>query len=107
MTPVRILVDSLADQGLTNSQMTNAREIIRRLDSARFHVSVFCGGVPDRAIEQRPNTRLVSLPQRRRTVRILREFLLGRHDILRATFPPAGGVSYSALTRDQADALQA
>ena len=46
MTPVRILVDSLADQGLTNSQMTNAREIIRRLDPGRFHVSVFCGGVP-------------------------------------------------------------
>ena len=82
MTPVRILVDSLADQGLTNSQMTNAREIIRRLDPARFHVSIFCGGVPDRSIAQRPNTRLVRLPQRRRTVRILREFLLGRHDIL-------------------------
>lgn len=62
MTPVRILVDSLADQGLTNSQMTNAREIIRRLDSDRFHVSVFCGGHPDRDIERRPNTRLVPLP---------------------------------------------
>jgi glycosyltransferase involved in cell wall biosynthesis len=82
MTPVRILVDSMADQGLTNSQMTNAREIIRRLDPARFHVSVFCGGVPDRTIEQRPNTRLVRLPQRRRTVRIFREFVLGRQDIL-------------------------
>jgi glycosyltransferase involved in cell wall biosynthesis len=82
MTPVRILVDSLADQGLTNSQMTNAREIIRRLDPARFHVSVFCGGVPDRGIAERPNTRLVALPRRRRTVRILTEFLLGRHNIL-------------------------
>lgn len=82
MTPVRILVDSLADQGLTNSQMTNAREIIRRLDSDRFHVSVFCGGHPDREIEQRPNTRLVFLPSRRRTVRILREFVWGHHDIL-------------------------
>ena len=82
MTPVRILVDSLADQGLTNAQMSNAREIIRRLDSERFHVSIFCGGVPDCNIAQRPNTRLVPLPQRRRTVRILREFLLGRHDIL-------------------------
>ena len=82
MTPVRILVDSLADQGLTNAQMTNAREIIRRLDPDRFHVSVFCGGRPDRAVEQRPNTRLVRLPQRRRTVRIFREFVLGRHDIL-------------------------
>ena len=82
MTPVRILVDSLADQGLTNAQMTNAREIIRRLDPARFQVSVFCGGVPDRGVAERPNTRLVGLPRRRRTVRILREFLLGRHDIL-------------------------
>ncbi len=82
MTPVRILVDSLADQGLTNAQMTNAREIIRRLDPDRFHVSVFCQGPPDRAVEQRPNTRLVRLPQRRRTVRIFREFVLGRHEIL-------------------------
>ena len=82
MTPVRILVDSLADQGLTNAQMTNAREIIRRLDPDRFHVSVFCEGRPDRAVEQRPNTRLVRLPQRRRTVRIFREFILGRHEIL-------------------------
>jgi glycosyltransferase involved in cell wall biosynthesis len=82
MTPMRILVDSLADEGLTNSQMTNAREIIRRLDSARFHVSVFCAGAPDRSIRQRPNTRLVALPRRRRTVTILREFVMGRHDIL-------------------------
>ncbi|MGH9550204.1 MAG: glycosyltransferase family 4 protein [Terriglobales bacterium] len=82
MTPVRILVDSLADQGLTNAQMSNGREIIRRLDPDRFHVSVFCEGRPDRAVEQRPNTRLVRLPQRRRTLRIFREFVLGRHEIL-------------------------
>jgi zinc D-Ala-D-Ala carboxypeptidase len=30
-----------------------------------------------------------------------------RGEILRATFPPAGGVLYAALTRDQAFALQA
>jgi glycosyltransferase involved in cell wall biosynthesis len=82
MTPVRILVDSMADRGLTNAQMTNAREIIRRLDSSRFHVSVFCGGEPERSIEQRPNTRLIPLPLRKRTVTIFREFVLGRHDIL-------------------------
>jgi glycosyltransferase involved in cell wall biosynthesis len=82
MAPVRILVDSLADQGLTNAQMTNAREIIRRMDSARFHVSVFCAGEPDPLIARRPNTRLVPLPQRRQTIRIFREFVLGRHNIL-------------------------
>lgn len=82
MTLVRILVDSLADQGLTNSQMTNAREIIRRLDSDRFHVSVFCSGKPDHSIAERANTRFVALPQRRRTLRIFREFVCGDHDIL-------------------------
>jgi glycosyltransferase involved in cell wall biosynthesis len=87
MTPVRnalvrILVDSLADQGLTNSQMTNAREIIRRLDPEHFHVSVFCANDPDPAIKHRPNTRLVQLPKKRRTVRILREFVMGSHDIV-------------------------
>jgi glycosyltransferase involved in cell wall biosynthesis len=82
MKPVRILVDSFADAGLTNAQMTNAREIIRRLDPSRFHVSVFHVGPPDFWIEERPNTRLVHLPRRRQTVRILQEFLLGRHQIL-------------------------
>jgi glycosyltransferase involved in cell wall biosynthesis len=82
MNPVRILVDSLADGELRNAQMSNAREIIRRLDPARFHVSVFCTGNPDLTIEQRPNTRLVRLPQQRRSVKILRELIFGQHDIL-------------------------
>jgi len=47
MNSVRILVDSFADKGLPNAQMANAREIIRRLDPARFRVSVFCLGEPD------------------------------------------------------------
>lgn len=82
MNPIRLLVDSFADHGLPNAQMANAREIICRLDTSRFHVSVFCVGSPDPRILQRPNTRLIRLPRRRQTVRIAREFLLGRHEIL-------------------------
>jgi glycosyltransferase involved in cell wall biosynthesis len=82
MTPVRILVDSFADAGLPNAQMGNAREIICRLDPARFHVSLFVLGRPDPRIAARENTRLIRLPQRRQTVRILREFLWGTHKIL-------------------------
>jgi glycosyltransferase involved in cell wall biosynthesis len=82
LKPVRILVDSLADANLTNAQMSNAREIIRRLDPARFHVSVFHVESPDAGIGERPNTRLIRLPRRRQTVRILQEFLWGRHEIL-------------------------
>jgi glycosyltransferase involved in cell wall biosynthesis len=82
MKMVRILVDSYADKGLLNAQMTNAREIIRRLDPAKFHVSTFYVDEPDPHIAGRPNTRLIRLPHKRQTVRIFREFVLGKHEIL-------------------------
>jgi glycosyltransferase involved in cell wall biosynthesis len=80
--PLRVLVDSMADAGLLNAQMSNAREIIVRLDPSRFQVSVFHAGKPEPRILQRPNTRLLKLPPRRKTARILREFLFGEHRIL-------------------------
>ena len=82
MTPVRVLVDSFADKDLPNAQIGNAREIIRRLDPARFHVSVFVCGEPDTSIAQRPNTRLIPLPSQRQTARIFREFVFGNYDVL-------------------------
>jgi glycosyltransferase involved in cell wall biosynthesis len=82
MRPIRILVDSFADEGLLNAQMGNAREIIRRLDPDLFHISTFVVGKPDPHITARKNTRLIQLPQRRQTVRILSEFLLGAHQLL-------------------------
>lgn len=82
MRQIRILVDSFADAGWPNAQMGNAREIICRLDPVRFHVSTFVLGTPDPRIAGRANTRLIQLPQRRQTIRILSEFLLGSHDVL-------------------------
>ena len=82
MRPIRILVDSFADEDALNAQMTNARDIISRLDPSRFHVSMFVVGQPDARIVQRSATRLIRLPRRRQTFRILNEFLLGTHDIL-------------------------
>lgn len=81
-TPIRILVDSFADAGLPNAQMGNAREIVCRLDPHRFHVSMFSLAEPDPRIARRRNTRLIQLPRRRQTVRILSEFLWGTHQIL-------------------------
>src|SRR6266852_1363779 len=82
MIPIRVLVDSFADAGLPNAKMGNAREIVCRLDPNRFHVSMFVLGRPDSRIAARENTRLIRLPRRRQTVRILREFLWGAHQIL-------------------------
>jgi glycosyltransferase involved in cell wall biosynthesis len=82
MRPIRILVDSLADEDGFNAQMTSARDIMCRLDPERFHVSTFFLGTPDRRLTERPSTRLIKLPQRRQTLKILKEFVWGSHDIL-------------------------
>lgn len=82
MNSIHILVDTLADAGLPNAQMGNAREIIRRLDPDKFQVSVFCSATPDRWVAARPNTEIIQLSEHRQTPRILREYLLGRHHIL-------------------------
>jgi glycosyltransferase involved in cell wall biosynthesis len=82
MKAFRILVDSFADAGLPNAQMGNAREIVSRLDPDLFHVSMFALGTPDARIAARKNTRLIQLPRRKQTVRILAEFLWGGHEIL-------------------------
>jgi glycosyltransferase involved in cell wall biosynthesis len=82
MKPLHILVDSLADDGLTNAQMINAREIVRRLNPERFRVTMFVHGSPDPEIIARPNTRLVQLPDRRQTIPLLARFLFGRQNIL-------------------------
>lgn len=82
MRPIRILVDSFADEDARNAQMTNARDIVSRLDPERFHVTMFVLGRPDPRIVQRPATRLIRLFQHGQTFRILSEFLWGTHDIL-------------------------
>ena len=79
---IRILVDSLADAALTNAQMVNAREIVSRLDPARFHISMFYVTEPDLRIAARTATRLIKLPARRQTLVILEEFLRGDQDII-------------------------
>ena len=82
MKQVSILVDSFADDGLTNAQMINAREIVSRLDSDRFLVTMFVQGDPAPEILARPNTRLIRLPRRLKTIPLLKQFLFGGHDIL-------------------------
>jgi glycosyltransferase involved in cell wall biosynthesis len=82
MKPVHILVDSFADEGLTNAQMINAREIVSRLNPDLFFVTMFVHRSADRQISRRPNTRLVQLPDRLQTIPLLAQFLLGRQQII-------------------------
>jgi glycosyltransferase involved in cell wall biosynthesis len=82
MKPVNILVDSFADEGLTNAQMINAREIVSRLNPDRFLVTMFVHGPPAPQISGRPNTRLIQLPDRLQTIPLLTHYFFGRQDIL-------------------------
>jgi glycosyltransferase involved in cell wall biosynthesis len=82
VTPVKILVDSFADDALTNAQMINAREIVSRLNSERFSVAMFVQDIPAPAILARPNTHLIQLPPRLLTLPMLARFLFGPQDIL-------------------------
>lgn len=82
MKPIRLLVDSLADIDLTNAQMVNAREIVSRLDSVRFSVTMFVHGPPDEKISARPNANLIQLPDRLQTLSLLTRFMCGKQDIL-------------------------
>ena len=82
MKPVKILVDSFADEALTNAQMINAREIVSRLDSDRFSVTMFALGAPAPQILARPNTRLIHLPHRLQTIPLFARFLFGGQDIV-------------------------
>lgn len=82
MKPIRILVDSFADAALTNAQMINAREIVSRLDSARFSVTMFVRENPAPQILARANTHLIQVPRRLQTIPLLSRFLFGRQDIV-------------------------
>jgi len=103
MRRIRILVDSFADEDGFNAQMTSARDIMSRLDPARFQVSTFTIGKPDPRLVQRPATRLIKLPQHRQTLRILREFIMGCHDILFYVKPSPAARVYLTLRRKWLD----
>jgi glycosyltransferase involved in cell wall biosynthesis len=82
MRPIHLLVDSFADDGLTNAQMINAREIVSRLNPEHFMVTMFRRGIPATEIARRPNTRLIQLPPRLQTAPLLAQLLRGKHDIV-------------------------
>ena len=99
MKPIRILVDSFADEDSLNAQMTNAREVMSRLSAVRFQVSTFVVGRPDARLAKRESIRLIQLPQRRQTLGILNEFIRGKHDLLFYLKPSPTARIYLKLRR--------
>jgi glycosyltransferase involved in cell wall biosynthesis len=60
---------------------------------------MFVSGQPDARLVDRANVRLIRLPKRRQTIRILREFLWGDHDILFYLKSSPASILYMNLRR--------
>jgi glycosyltransferase involved in cell wall biosynthesis len=65
----------------TNAQSLNVREIVLRLDPERFRSTLWYEHEPDPRLRSLPGVRLLKLPARGKTLRILRE-MLASHDIV-------------------------
>jgi glycosyltransferase involved in cell wall biosynthesis len=89
MNKVRILFLPAVDVGNTNAQSLNVREIALRLDPDRFETALWYDYEPDHRLQKRPGIRLLKLPARGKTWRILREMLSGYDIISYIDYSPA------------------
>ena len=85
---IRILFSNFADSDNFNAQSLNAREIALRLDPRRFHSTLFYEKKPDTRLLERLSIRLVQVPPRLGTSRMLVEALKGYDIIFRANMIP-------------------
>jgi len=81
MKPIHILFNAWADRNSVNAQNLNARDVAVRLDPKRFVVSMFCQNEPDPRLVGRSNIRLIRIPKRLGSFKILHH-MLGHYDAL-------------------------
>jgi glycosyltransferase involved in cell wall biosynthesis len=92
---IRIFTPSFADESGTNAQNLTVKEVVTRLDSQRFHVTMLTEDPPDPRIVGRPNTKLVQWKAHQNTPRILSHLLLHLPDIY--FFPREGPLDTAFL----------
>ena len=89
--PIRILFTNWVDVDNFNAQSLNVREIACRLDSERFLSTLFYAKEPDPRLVHLPHVRLIKIPRRLGTIRVLVECVKG-HDIMFS--PPLNRIGY-------------
>ncbi len=94
MNKVRVLFLPTVDAGNTNAQSLNVREIALRFDPERFQTTLWYEHAPDLRLRNRPGIRLLQLPSRRKTARILKEMTSGYDIVGYMDYSPA---SYAFL----------
>jgi len=93
---ITVFTPSFADEGDTNAQNLSVKEIVARLDSTRFAVTMLCEGEADPRIAARPNTRLLRWRRHANTVRVMLHLLSNVPDIY--FFPREGPLDAAFLT---------
>jgi len=89
MRKIRILFLPLVDAVNINAQSLNVREIVTRLNTEQFEFSLFYMQEPDHKLLNRSHIRLLRLPARLKTFRLLREMFSGYDIIGYMDFSPA------------------
>lgn len=79
--PIKVFTPSFADLAGTNAQNLTVKEIAARLDSQRFHVTMFFEHEPDPRLASRPNTKLWRWQRSANTLRTLARMLVDVPDI--------------------------
>jgi glycosyltransferase involved in cell wall biosynthesis len=78
---ITIFTPSFADEADTNAQNLSVKEIVARIDSERFAVTMLHEGAVDPRIASRPNTTLIEWHARGNTVRVLWRILRSLPDV--------------------------
>ena len=92
LSKIRVLFLPPVDADNTNAQSLNTREIAFRLDPHRFERTLWYENQPDARLMNRPGIRLLRLPQRGKTLRIVRELFSGYDLVAYMDYSPASYV---------------
>ncbi len=89
MGKLRVLFMPDVDRDNTNAQSLNVREIVLRLDPEKFHCTLWYEREPEPRLRNLSSVRLLELPSRGKTLRILREMLAGYDMVAYMDYSPA------------------
>jgi glycosyltransferase involved in cell wall biosynthesis len=92
---ITVFTPSFADESNTNAQNLTVKEVVARLDPARYRVIMFSAAAPDVRIAARKNTALLRWGKHANTARVLAELLARAPDVY--FFPREGPIDAAFL----------
>jgi glycosyltransferase involved in cell wall biosynthesis len=93
---ITVFTPSFADEDNTNAQNLTVKEVVSRMDPARFRVVLLGSSEPDPRIAERPNTRILWWKKRGNTARVLWHLLTRIPDVY--FFPREGPLDAAFLS---------